>query len=103
MTTFLNNGFEGSLALAAGVNSVKALMKAAGYAGRFAAKQFLVKNRTGADIFHGRRDDVSAANGAQIEDGVSRNLAPPRGSYDVNVLYVYSAAGGTIDVVMTCR
>jgi hypothetical protein len=103
MPTF-NNGFDGQLLLAAGANSLKALLKAAGYAGRYGATFALINNRTGADIYYGRRADVDATNGALIPDATSRTFqVHGQGTVDFNNVYVFSAADGVIDFVINTR
>lgn len=91
------NGHDGPLVLAAGVNRLLTLLQAAGYTGPLAFTSADIDNQTGAAIYFARRSDVSAANGKLIEAGSSQHFAArSRRKYDLNIMYVYSAAGGAI-------
>jgi hypothetical protein len=95
-----NNGHEGALTLAAGVNHIPTLLLAAGYAGPYAFARETITNNTGAEIFIGRRSNVSASGankGKGVADGLSTTLQQSGGrKEDVNKQYIYSAAGGEI-------
>jgi hypothetical protein len=97
-----NNGHEGALTLAAGVNLLPTLLAGAGYTGPYAFQFVTITNLTGADIFIARRSDVSdagATKGKKLEDGASTTLPASGGQkIDVNKLYIYSAAGGEISI-----
>lgn len=93
------NGYDGPITLAAGVNRMVTVLQAAGYTGRFGFTGATLRNNTGASIFFARRSDVSdagATKGREIESPESYTFPPPggKGTNDFNQMYVYSAAGG---------
>lgn len=101
------NRFEGPLTLVAGANSLRALMKAAGWAGRFGAIFCTIRNNTGASVYFGETADVTAAGatkGNELPDSEPRTWqAHGQGTIDFNQTHVYSAAGGEITVTFHTR
>jgi hypothetical protein len=101
------NGFDGPLTLAAGVNHLPTLLKAAGYTGRFGATFATLTNKTGASLFYARRSTVSAAGatkGKELADQTPETFqAHGHGTIDFNQFYIYSAAGGEIDFSINTR
>src|SRR4051794_30900343 len=91
------NGFDGAIALGAGVTRLVTALQAAGYAGRFGFTRANLRNESGATVYFGRRADVDNTTGRPISDGQDHNfLAGSPGTVDFNRMYVYSAAGGTV-------
>lgn len=99
------NGFDGPLTLAAGINRMVTVLQAAGYTGRFGFTAPTLKNNSGASIFFARDSAVSdsgAHKGREIEHGDSYTWpGTGRGTRDFNQMYVYSAAGG--EVLFDCE
>lgn len=89
------NGFDGKITLAAGVNRLVTVLQAAGYQGRFGFTRADLLNQTGDLIYFARRSDVSAANGRPLNNDQSHHFQPSGiGTVDLYQMYVYSAAGG---------
>lgn len=92
------NGYDGPITLAAGINRMVTVLQAAGYTGRFGFVSATLRNNTGASIYCKRDSAVSDAGahkGREIEDQDSYTWpGSGRGTRDFNQMYVYSAAGG---------
>lgn len=100
----VNNGYDGPATLAAGANRVLTILRAAGYAGRLGFTHVTIRNQTGATIYCARRSDVDATNGRPIEDGESYTWPSlGKGTHDFYQMYIYSAAGGTIQFDVATR
>lgn len=98
------NGFDGPLTLAAGINRLQTLLIAAGFTGGFGFKYATLYNNTGASIYVARDSAVASSGahkGREIQTGNSFTWpGGGRGSHDFNQMYVYSAGGG--EVLFNC-
>lgn len=101
------NGYDGPLTLAAGANRLSTLLAAAGFTGPLGFTFVTITNNTGAPLYFARRsnvDDAGAEKGKELGDGLSETFqAHGKGTVDFNQMYVYSAAGGEIDVSCNVR